>query len=271
MADLHSYICTTCAAAYPPSEQPPEICDICADERQYVGAGGQKWTTLEELKKDHTTDWRELEPGLFGIGAWPSIGIGQRALFVPQPGGGIMWDCTPLITDDVLGRIKAAGGIRAIAISHPHFHTNMVEWSKALGGVPIHIHEGNRENVVLPDKAISYWSGETLDLGQNITLVRCGGHFTGSAVLHWPDGAGGKGALFAGDTIQVVPDTRWVSFMRSYPNLIPVNEKTVRHIVGMVQPYAYERVYSAWWDRVVQSDAKARVAASAERYVAAIK
>jgi hypothetical protein len=267
----HSHICITCAAAYPPSERPPEVCIICADERQYVGAGGQQWTTLAELRKDHTTDWRELEPGLFGIGAWPAIAIGQRALFIPQPGGGVMWDCTPLITDDALARIKAAGGVRAMAISHPHFHANMVDWSEALGGVPIHIHAGNADSVVRPDQAISYWSDETLDLGQGITLARCGGHFTGSAVLHWAAGAAGKGALFASDTITVVPDTRWMSFMRSYPNLVPLNERTVRHIASVVEPFAFDRVYAGWWDRVCKSDAKARLAASVERYVAAIR
>ncbi len=73
-----------------------------------------------------------------------------------------------------------------------------------------------------PDPAINYWTGETLDLGQGITLIRCGGHFDGSAVLHWADGADGKGVLMTGDTIMVVPDTRWMSFMYSYPNLVPL-------------------------------------------------
>ena len=41
-------------------------------------------------------------------------------------------------------------------------------------------------------------------------------------MLHWPAGANGKGALLTGDIIQVVQDRRYVSFMRSYPNLIPL-------------------------------------------------
>jgi hypothetical protein len=268
---LTSYICTTCGAGYAPSENPPDGCAICLDERQYVNAHGQTWTTLADLQSAHETDWRELEPGLFGCGSKPQIAIGERALFVPQPGGGVFWDTTPLVTEDAVARIKKAGGVRAMSASHPHFHTTMIDWSHALENVPIYIHEDNRDWVMRPDPVVKFWGGETLDLGQGITLVRCGGHFTGSAVLHWAAGAGGKGALFTGDTIMVTPDPRWMSFMRSFPNLIPLNERAVRRIVDAVAPYPFDRLYAGWWDRVADTDAKARVTRSAERYIAALK
>jgi len=41
-----------------------------------------------------------------------------------------------------------------------------------------------------------------------LTLARIGGHFDGAAVLHWPAGAQGHGALLTGDTITVVQDPR---------------------------------------------------------------
>ena len=40
------WICATCAVEH--SEQ-VEVCAICADERQWVPADGQHWTTREEL------------------------------------------------------------------------------------------------------------------------------------------------------------------------------------------------------------------------------
>ena len=267
---MPSYICVTCGQAYAPSEDPPATCKICDDERQYVKATGQAWTTLDELQKDHRNDIRELEPNLIGIGATPQIAIGQRALFISQPGGGVLWDCTPLITDEAVAQIRMLGGLRAIAISHPHYYASMVEWSQALGGVPIYLHADDAEHVTRPDPAIVHWQGETLDLGQDITLIRCGGHFAGGTVLHWPGGAGGQGALLTGDIITVVPDTRWMSFMYSYPNLIPLPARTVRDIAARVEPYPFERMYSAWWDRVSDRDAKARLARSVERYIAAI-
>jgi hypothetical protein len=103
-----------------------------------------------------------------------------------------------------------------------------------------------------------------------LTLICCGGHFAGGTVLHWPAGAEGKGALLTGDILQVVNDRRYVSFMYSYPNLIPLPASAVRRIVAAVEPYSYDRIYGAWWDRVVPNNAKAGVAYSAERYIAAI-
>lgn len=267
---MHSYICVTCGQAYAPSDDPPAHCKICEDERQYVGAKGQAWTTLEELQKTHRNDIRTLEPGLIGIGATPSIAIGQRGLFISQPGGGVMWDATPLVTDEAVTQIRLQGGLRAIAISHPHYYSSIVDWSEALGGVPVYIHADDEAHITRPDRCIKLWSGETLDLGQGITLIRCGGHFAGSAVLHWAAGAGGRGVLMTGDTITVVPDTRWMSFMYSYPNLIPLPARKVREIAAKVEPYPFERMYAAWWDRVSDRDAKARMAASVERYIAAI-
>jgi hypothetical protein len=267
---MPAFICTTCGVAHAESPTPPESCAICSDERQYVNAAGQSWTTLAELRETHRNDIRELEPGLFGIGATPQIAIGQRALFIPQPGGGVLWDCTPLISDEAVDFISRNGGLRAIAISHPHFYSSMTDWSAAFGGVPIHLHTSDRRHVMRPSPAVSYFDGDSLDLGRGVTLVRCGGHFEGSSILHWAGGAGGRGVLMTGDTIMVVPDTRWMSFMYSYPNLIPLPEREVRRIAACVEPYAFERLYSAWWDRVCRENGKQRLAASVERYLAAI-
>jgi hypothetical protein len=104
-----------------------------------------------------------------------------------------------------------------------------------------------------------------------LTLIRLGGHFDGAAVLHWPGGAEGRGAVLCGDTIQVVMDRRYVSFMYSYPNLIPLPAWAVRRIVGAVAPFRYARIYGAWWDRIIAEDAEGAVVRSADRYIAAIE
>ena len=44
-----NWVCVICAAQFADSETPPERCPICEDERQYVGAGGQRWTTLADM------------------------------------------------------------------------------------------------------------------------------------------------------------------------------------------------------------------------------
>jgi glyoxylase-like metal-dependent hydrolase (beta-lactamase superfamily II) len=251
-------------------DRPPDCCPICEDERQYVNWEGQAWTTLAALCESHHTIVKPEEPGLAGIGTEPSFAIGQRALLVQSPAGNILWDCITVIDDPTVAAVRALGGLSAIAISHPHYYSSMVEWSHAFGQVPVYLHAADRKWVMRPDPSIVFWEGETHPLPGGITLIRCGGHFEGAAVLHWAAGADGRGALLTGDTLQVAFDRRHVSFMYSYPNLIPLNASEVDEVVRAVEAFSFDRIYGAWFGRVVSSDAKAAVARSADRYVRAI-
>ncbi len=264
------YICVTCGTQFPDSDVAPAHCPICEDERQYIGLRGQAWTTLEELQRDRHNVIRKLEPNLYGISTHPEFAIGQRALLVQTPGGNVLWDCVSLIDEATITLVKALGGISAIAISHPHFYSSMVEWSRAFNA-PIYLHASNREYVMRRDDAIVFWETDTHSLGEGLTLLRLGGHFTGSTALHWAAGAEGRGALLTGDTITVVPDRRYVSFMYSYPNLIPLSAASVRRIAAAVRPYHFDRIYGGWWDRVVDKNARAAVETSAERYARALE
>jgi len=147
----------------------------------------------------------------------------------------------------------------------------MVEWSRTFGGVPIYLHAADRQWVMRPDKGIVFWEGETQTLAEGLTLIRCGGHFEGGTVLHWAGGAGGRGALLTGDIIQVVPDRKHVSFMYSYPNYISLSASSVERIVKAVEPFSFDRIYGAFWDMVIETEGKAVVKRSAERYLRAIK
>ncbi len=267
---MPNYICITCGTPHAESPQPPSECKICADERQYVGWSGQQWTTLDDLRQSHRNVVRLEELGLYGIGMEPPFAIGQRALLVTHPDGNVLWDCIPLIDDGLIEMIRGIGGISAIAMSHPHYYSGMVEWARAFD-CPIYLHAADRQWVMRPDEATEFWDGETKGIGNGLTLIRCGGHFDGGAVLHWPDGADGNGVILSGDILQVVEDRRWVSFMYSYPNLIPLPASTVRRIEAAVEPFEFDRIYGAWWDKVVSTAAKAAVKRSADRYIRAIQ
>lgn len=260
------FICITCGVQFAATEEPPQQCPICQDERQYVNWKGQQWTTLVALQKDYHNIIKPVEPGLTGIGTSPGFAIGPRALLVQTAQGNILWDCISLIDPPTIAAIKALGGISAITISHPHLYATMVEWSRAFDA-PIYLHADNQPYVMRPDPAIKFWEGETYSLNSEVTLIRCGGHFSGSSVLHWAGGAEGQGILLTGDTIMVVQDRRYVSFMYSYPNLLPLPASAVRRIVSAIEPYAFERLYGGWWDKIVNSEAKAAVMASADRYI----
>jgi glyoxylase-like metal-dependent hydrolase (beta-lactamase superfamily II) len=269
-------ICATCGTQFAESERPPERCPICDDERQYVGWAGQEWTTLEGLCARHRLALKDEGDGLLGIGAEPKFAIGQRALLVPAAtregsGSNVLWDCISLLERAAIRVVEAHGGLGAIAISHPHYYASMVEWSRAFGGAPIYLHADDRRWVMRPDPAIVFWEGDALEIGDGLTLLRLGGHFAGAQVLHWAGGAGGRGVLLAGDVLQVVQDRRFVSFMYSYPNYIPLPATTVRRMVRMLEPYPFERVYGAWFGAVVRADAKRAVQRSAERYVQALE
>lgn len=263
-----AFICLTCGTQFAPSSAPPDGCAICQDERQYVGWAGQAWGTLEELQRDHINELRDdLE--LTGIGTKPSFGIGQRALLVRSPAGNVLWDCITLLDDATADSVRELGGIKAIAISHPHYYSSMVEWSREFGA-PVHLHEADRRWVMRPDPAVRFFTGDTLALPGGLRLLRLGGHFPGATVLHWPAGAEGRGALLSGDVLQVVSDRRYVSFMYSYPNLVPLPAQVVERMARRVAGLRFDRIYGAWWDRVVDRDGEAAVSRSAERYLAAL-
>ena len=267
---MENYICATCGVQYGATDAPPEHCRICEDERQYIGLKGQRWTTIPEMQKGYQNRIEKIDPNITGVGTTPGFAIGQRALLVQTPNGNVLWDCISLIDDATVEAIRSRGGVKAIAVSHPHTVGSLVEFSHAFGDVPIYWHADNREWVMRPDPVFEFWEGETCQLTEGLTLVRCGGHFPGSDVLHWSAGADGRGALLTGDTMQVAQDRRFVSFMYSYPNMIPLKAKAVQRIVDSVEPYAFDRIYGGWWDLIVRSDAKAAVKRSAERYIKAI-
>ncbi len=268
---MNHYICKTCGVQFSETAVPPTHCTICEDERQYVGWEGQEWTTLEGLRRaDYYNEVRELEPRLTGIGTHPTFAIGQRALLVQTPSGNLLWDCISLLDDATITAVKALGGIDAIAISHPHFYSSMVEWSRVFDA-PIYLHAADKKWVMRPDAALEFWQGESKSLWEGMTLIRGGGHFAGGTMLHWAAGANGSGALLTGDIIQVVSDRRYVSFMYSYPNLIPLPADKVQQIAAAVEPYPFERIYGAWWGRIVQKDAKMAVSRSAIRYIQALQ
>jgi hypothetical protein len=267
---MQAFICTACGTQYPPSEAVPASCVICEEERQYVPPAGQTWTTLPALASTHFNAYRQYEPAIIGIGTQPTFAIGQRALIVCAPDGNVMWDCISMLDAATVTLIKGLGGLKAIGISHPHFYTTMVEWSRAFGDIPIHIHADDRRWVMRPDPAINFWHGETLNLLPDVTLIRGGGHFAGGSMLHWAKGAGGRGVLCSSDIATVTMDRKFLTFMRSYPNFIPLSAKQVAAIAAALEPFAFDVIYGHFFDRVIPEGGKRILQASVKRYTEAI-
>lgn len=260
------WLCATCGIEHADTTDPPVSCAICSDERQYLPPGGQRWTTLAKLGEDRTVSIEELESDLHGFTVTPKVGIGHRPLLVRTSTGNLLWDPPGYYDDALIQSIQDLGGLAAIASSHPHLTGVSISLSHQFGNVPVYSNKDDQGWIRRPDDAIMFWRG-TREVLPGVSLVQCGGHFAGSAVLHWREGAEGRGVLMSGDTFLVGADRATVSFMRSYPNLIPLPERSVRKIVDAIGPWPYDRLYSGFHPGLIETGASAAVKRSAERYI----
>jgi hypothetical protein len=261
-------ICLTCGAEYP-GDAVPEVCVICADDRQYLPVDGQLWTSHEQLRGRHTFSVTEEEPDLYRIRVTPEVAIGQVTTLVRTEAGNLLWEPSGYLDDAMVAAVTELGGVAAIGGSHPHLMGAAVSWSHAYGGVPVWWNGDDRRWVTRPDPALRFWQ-DRQDVLPGVTLIQAAGHFAGSCVAHWAPGAEGRGVLLTGDTIAVAADRSTVTFLRSYPNRIPLSERSVRKIVTAVAGAAYDRIYSGF-DAMIPTGAARAVTFSAERYIGWIR
>ncbi len=261
--DAELAICVACGTQF--GDARAEACPICEDPRQYVPAAGQRWTTLRELAAAHHNVF-VAQGELEGIVTEPHFAIGQRALLVSHGQSNILWDCVTLLDEDTAALVQRRGGLRAIAISHPHYYTTMVQWARRFD-CPIHLHRDDAEWIMRPDPHIELWDGETLSLGDGLTLIRTGGHFPGATVLHRAHGAG---TLLVGDICLPVPDRDFVCFLWSYPNRVPLPADSVTRIAAALADFEYETAHAAFADQEIR-DARRVIERSASRYVRALR
>lgn len=261
-------ICTTCGTRYERAMQPGEDCPICNDERQYVLESGQHYTSYDAVVAQHSIRIAERAPRLHDMRLVPAFSIGQRAFLVQSPGGNILWDCLPLIDEATVAFIQAKGGLKAIAISHPHYYSLMAVWAEIFD-CPIYLHEADQQWIMDRRDRINLWGGDQQTLWDGMSLVHTPGHFPGSIVLHLPRHGHG-GTLLTGDSLFVSRDRKQVSFMYSFPNYIPLPAKDVRVIDGRVAPLVFDSMYSAFDGLNIHADAKEIYLRSVIRYLRAV-
>jgi glyoxylase-like metal-dependent hydrolase (beta-lactamase superfamily II) len=260
---MPKFLCKACGVQHPEAETPPARCRICDDARQFVPKEGQQWTTAEVLAQGRFNLFRNIAPDLFGISTTPPFAIGQRAFLVVTRAGNVLWDCLSFLDDATVQIIRGLGGIRAIAVSHPHFYSAMASWGRAFD-CPVLAHEADRQWLVEPDPHVEFWSGEAREVLPGVTLHRLGGHFPGSCVLHWSE----PRTLLTGDTVLVTADRMHVAFMWSYPNYVPLPATEVQRIGRRLDALDFDALYSAFWERGdIERDAKAAVQRSVIRHI----
>jgi hypothetical protein len=264
---MSSWICTTCAVEH---ADRVDVCAICADDRQWVPAEGQRWTTLTEMADaGYRTELAELEPDLWAISSSPGAGIGQQSKLLRTDSGCLLFDPIGFLDDAAVTRVRELGPVAAIVASHPHMYGVQVEWSRALGGAPVLVAAKDRNWVARPDPVIDTWSDD-VEVLPGVTLTQPGGHFPGSAIVHWAAGADGKGVLLSSDTIFANPDRVSVSFMRSYPNRLPLSGAVVGRIAAHARRFEFDRLYGNFAN-VIPENAREIVWSSANRHIAWVR
>ena len=260
-------LCSACGTSYETAGHSPEQCNICDDERQYVPLVGQKWTDFYTLMATHANKWQQHDAGLFSIKTVPAFAINQRAFLLRTDEGNILWDCIANLDDATRALVDALGGLKAIAISHPHYYTTMQDWAEAFNA-PLYLHASDSEWIMRESPHIKLWKGDSLRLFSDVTLMRLGGHFAGGSVLHW---AQGEGTLLAGDIVQVTPGADAVSFMWSYPNMLPLSAHTVGEIACRLSKVKFSRLFGAFEGQNIQVDADTIVQYCSEKYISCLK
>lgn len=259
-------ICTACGTSYDEQQSKIEHCKICEDERQFVPASGQKWTSLKSLQSTHCNKWQQHAANLFSLQTVPNFAINQRAFLLQTPHGNILWDCIANFDEATKAIVSALGGVHAIAISHPHYYSTMQDWAAAFDA-PIYLHANDSEWIVRESPHIRLWQHDELEIVPNVKLIRLGGHFAGGCVLYW---AQEGGVLLSGDIVQVTPGANAVSFMWSYPNMLPLSVTSVRDITRRLAALKFARLYGALEQREILADAQKIVMQSGEKYVACL-
>ncbi|WP_204322625.1 hypothetical protein, partial [Streptococcus pneumoniae] len=79
------------------------------------------------------------------------------------------WDCISFLDDATVEIIRSFGGLKAIALSHPHYYSAMAQWGRIFD-CPVLVHEADRQWVVEPDPCLEFWSGEARELLPAVTL-----------------------------------------------------------------------------------------------------
>ncbi|GAA3059559.1 MULTISPECIES: MBL fold metallo-hydrolase [Actinomycetes] len=226
---------------------------------------GQAWTSPQEAAQAGAhLELITREPGVHGLVLHDGPGIGQVTSLVRTSIGNVMIEPPAYIDDDAVAVVASVGGVAAILASHPHMYGVQSLWAEAFSDAGVYVSAADEHWLALRPARTVVWD-DRVQIAEDLVATQIGGHFPGSMVARWraPDG---RGVLFSGDAIFPVADQGWVTFMRSYPNMIPLSPAVVRRLADHAAQHDYDRLYGNF-ARHISADAAAAVERSARRYI----
>ena len=262
-------ICNACGHQFPSADRASvRTCHICDDPRQFVPASGQTFTTMKELRETHHNEFTPYtrDARITFISTSPSFAIGQCATLIKTPKGNILWDCIALLDDETIRQIKDAGGLRLIAISHPHFYTSHVQWARAFG-CPVYLASADKMWTTLRSPHQQFVSDIDTDLfDTGAKLIKLGGHFPGSFTLLFdghlfhadtlmtsPAGVGKYDVDATGEPRKTPPGLTSFSFLWSIPNRIPLSADEMARMWDILRHYEFHTTHSSFVNMSIES------------------
>ena len=215
-------ICVTCGVQYgEPRGIVPGLRGPAPVRRRSTASSGRR---CEALRGRHTNRDRATRAGCSAIGTEPKFAHRPARAAGPHSDGNVLWDCVTLLDDETEREIDSRGGLHAIAISHPHYYSTMVEWAHRFD-CPVLLHEADREWVMRDDPKLEFWSGETYrprrrDDADPLRRALRGRHRAAPRRATCSRATSSRSSRTAA----------WVSFMYSFPNYIPLPESAIRSI-----------------------------------------
>ncbi|KAJ9478585.1 Metallo-beta-lactamase domain-containing protein [Pseudozyma hubeiensis] len=263
------------------------------EQEQYPCPTGQAYTSQRQLVPKTTFELvpEESDARILRIKLTPSLAIGQTPIVLLTPAGAVIWDCCGFASAELMQRIcsvSPTGQVFSIVISHPHFFGASLSWAKMLN-CNVFISKLDRQwyqrglncqdthpDIAARRKFVVEVQEDLFRLPHlpSVALIRCGGHFPGSGVLHWdrdsedPDGHVRKGAaVFCADTFMCLLDGQRFTFAYSFPNNIPLPPRDVEQIWVQMRKLNWTATFGGWSGRQVLTDSRAALLRSARYYI----
>ncbi|CEJ92518.1 hypothetical protein VHEMI08167 [[Torrubiella] hemipterigena] len=269
-------ICNTCGTQFPTTNRKAvKTCHICDDPRQYVPPSGQSFTTMNHLipvYKNIFVPDRD-DPRIIYIQTTPGFAINQRAILIKTPTGNVLWDCLTFLDADTINTIRKMGGLRAIAISHPHYYSTHADWARAFE-CPVYLASEDMEwTTQRSSHQVPVTDIDTDIFDTGVKLIKLGGHFDGSMVALFegrlliadtlmtsPSGIGKWDVNALGEKREKPPGLNSFSFLWSIPNRIPLSADEMMRMWRILSKYEFTSTHGAFPGMdITAADLKRRV------------
>ena len=265
---MERFVCVTCGTQFPDADdaaaERARSATTRASTSRSRASSGRRSPSCAPTTATRSGD----EGALTGIGTEPHVRDRPARAARPARRANLLWDCVTLLDDATAAAVERRGGLAAIAISHPHYYSAMVEWAHRFDcpvlparGRPRVGHAARPRDRVLGGRDARPRRRADADPLRRPLRRR-----------HRAAPARRGRAAVAATSSRSSPTARWVCFMYSYPNLIPLPEAAVQAMARRARAVRVRaRSTAPGGARSSRRDGAGIVRRSAERYARALR